>query len=85
MLLSLPFFLIVSGHPSVPAVGYVGALLGAIQIAVVGIVIALANIGAAVGDGSPIVILPSFVLALVCMAVYRWLLGGAAKMLSRVA
>lgn len=59
----------------------VGTYFGCIGLGIVAVFVVFASIGTGVADGPRFFIIVSFGLALVCLAVYRWLLGGAAKML----
>jgi len=60
----------------------VGTYFGCIGLAVVAVLVVFASVGTGVADGPRFFVIVSFGLALVCLAVYRWLLDGAAKMLT---
>ena len=60
----------------------VGTYFGCVGLGVVALFVGFASLGEGVADGVRFFIIVSFGLALVCLAVYRWLLGGAAKMLT---
>lgn len=59
-----------------------GTYFGCIGLGVVAVLVVFASVGIGVADGPRFLIVVSFTLALVCLAVYRWLLDGAAKMLT---
>src|SRR5262249_19538782 len=69
-------------RPRRRAVVPTGTYFGCIGLGVVAVLVVFASVGIGVADGPRFLIVVSFTLALVCLAVYRWLLDGAAKMLT---